>query len=144
MLMDIAAQYKGKEEEFLEHILIGTGIDSWKPEIEAVNLLTLHASKGLEFSCVFIAGCEENLIPYSLSEKRPADPEEERRLLYVGMTRAMNYLFLTSAQRRFLIGREFIQKRSHFLDEIEKELIEAEIPQIKIKEKKDKDQLELF
>ena len=144
LLMDIAAQYKGKEEEFLEHILIGTGIDSWKPEIEAVNLLTLHASKGLEFSCVFIAGCEENLIPYSLSEKRPADPEEERRLLYVGMTRAMNYLFLTSAQRRFLIGREFIQKRSHFLDEIEKELIEAEIPQIKIKEKKDKDQLELF
>ena len=60
------------------------------------------------------------------------------------MTRAKNYLFLTSAQRRFLMGREFVQKRSHFLDEIEKELIEAEIPQIKTKAKKDKDQLELF
>jgi DNA helicase-2/ATP-dependent DNA helicase PcrA len=143
-LLDIAGQYKGNEEEFLEHILIGTGIDTWKPKIEAVNLLTLHSSKGLEFSCVFISGCEDNLIPYSLSEKRPADPEEERRLLYVGMTRASNYLFLTSAQRRFLMGREFIQKRSHFLDEIEKELIEAEIPQIRTKEKKDKDQLELF
>jgi superfamily I DNA/RNA helicase len=144
MLLDIAQQYESNEEEFLEHILIGTGIDTWKPKIEAVNLMTLHASKGLGFNCVFIAGCEENLIPYSLSEKNPADPEEERRLLYVGMTRAKNYLFLTSAQRRFLMGREYLQKRSHFLDEIEKELIETEIPQIKIKEKKDKDQLELF
>ena len=76
MLMDIAEQYKGDEEGFLEHILIGTGIDAWKPKIEAVNLMTLHASKGLEFSCVFVTGCEENLIPYSLAEKKPADPEE--------------------------------------------------------------------
>ena len=144
LLLDIAEQYKGNEEEFLEHILLGTGIDTWKPKIEAVSLMTLHASKGLEFNCVFIAGCEENLIPYSLSEKKPADPEEERRLLYVGMTRAKNYLFLTSTQRRFLMGKEYSQKRSHFLDEIEKELIEIEVPQIKIKKKKDKDQLELF
>jgi superfamily I DNA/RNA helicase len=144
MLMDIAKQYEGNEEAFLQHILLGVGIDTWKPEIEAVSLMTLHASKGLEFNCVFITGCEENLIPYSLSEKKPADPEEERRLLYVGMTRAKNYLFLTSAQRRFLMGREYLQKRSHFLDEIEKELIETEVPQIKNKGKKDKEQLELF
>lgn len=144
MLLDIAGQYINNEEGFLEHIMLGTGIDTWKLKIEAVNLLTLHASKGLEFSCVFITGCEENLIPYSLSEKNPADPEEERRLLYVGMTRARNYLFLTSARKRFLMGREFVQLRSHFLDEIEEELIETEIPQIRIKEKKDKDQLELF
>jgi ATP-dependent DNA helicase UvrD/PcrA len=144
VLMDIAEQYEGEEEAFLQHILLGTGIDSWKPETEAVSLMTLHASKGLEFSCVFITGCEENLIPYSLYEKRPADPEEERRLLYVGMTRAKNYLFLTSARQRFLMGREFVQKRSHFLDQIEKELIETEIAQLKTKEKKDKDQLDLF
>jgi uncharacterized protein (TIGR00375 family) len=144
MLLDIAEQYKDAEEEFSEHILLGTGIDAWKPEIEAVNLMTLHSSKGLEFNCVFITGCEENLIPYSLYEKRTADPEEERRLLYVGMTRAKNFLFLTSARRRFLMGREYLQKRSHFLDEIEKELTEIEVPQLKIKEKKDRDQLELF
>jgi DNA helicase-2/ATP-dependent DNA helicase PcrA len=144
MLLDIAGQYKDNEEEFQEHILLGTGIDTWKPKIEAVNLLTLHASKGLEFSCVFITGCEENLIPYSLYEKKPADPEEERRLLYVGMTRARNYLFLTNTRRRFLMGKEYLQTRSHFLDEIEKELTETEVPKIKIKEKKDKDQLELF
>jgi DNA helicase-2/ATP-dependent DNA helicase PcrA len=144
MLLDIAEQYEGNEEDFLQHILLGTGIDSWKPKIEAVNLMTLHASKGLEFNCVFITGCEENLIPYSLFEKQHTDPEEERRLLYVGMTRAKNYLFLTTAQRRFLMGMEYFQKRSHFLDEIEKELIETEIPQMKIKEKKDRDQLKLF
>jgi len=144
MLAEIAELYDGDEEAFLQHILLGTEIDSWKPKTEAANLMTLHASKGLEFSCVFITGCEENLIPYSMSEKKPADPEEERRLLYVGMTRAKNYLFLTSARHRFLMGRELFQRRSPFLDEIEKELIETEIPQIRIKEKKDRDQLELF
>jgi superfamily I DNA/RNA helicase len=144
MLMDTAKLYEGNEEAFLNHVLLGSGIDTWKPKTEAVSLMTLHASKGLEFSCVFITGCEENLIPYSLSEKKPADPEEERRLLYVGMTRAKAFLFLTSARRRFLMGREYLQKRSRFLDEIEKELIETEVPQIKNKGKKDKDQLELF
>lgn len=143
-LLDMAGQYVNNEEEFFEHVLIGTGIDEWKPKTEAVSLMTLHASKGLEFNCVFITGCEENLIPYSLFEKRPADPEEERRLLYVGMTRARIYLFLTNAQRRFLMGREYHQKRSHFLDEIEKELVENEVSQGRIREKKDKDQLELF
>jgi DNA helicase-2/ATP-dependent DNA helicase PcrA len=142
--MDIAGQYEGDEEAFLQHILLGTGIDTWRPDTEAVSLMTLHASKGLEFSCVFITGCEENLLPYSLSEKKPSDPEEERRLLYVGMTRAKNYLFLTNAKQRFLMGKEYVQKRSHFLDEIEKELVETEVVQIRIKEKKDKDQLELF
>jgi len=144
LLMDIAVQYKHNEEEFLLHILTGTGIDTWKPKVEAVNLMTLHASKGLEFNCVFITGCEENLLPYSLFENKPSDPEEERRLLYVGMTRAKNYLFLTSARRRFLMGVEYTPKRSYFLDQIEKELVESDVQQIKTKEKRDRDQLELF
>ena len=144
MLAEITGQYGSDEEALLQHILLGTGIDTWKPKTEAVNLMTLHSSKGLEFSCVFITGCEENLIPYSMFEKRAADPEEERRLLYVGMTRAKNYLFLTHTRKRFLMGKELIQTKSHFLDEIEKELIEAESAQIRKKEAKDKDQLELF
>jgi DNA helicase-2/ATP-dependent DNA helicase PcrA len=144
MLTEISEQYDGDEEALLQNILLGTGIDTWKPKTEAVNLMTLHASKGLEFSCVFITGCEENLVPYSLFEKRTTDPEEERRLLYVGMTRAKNYLFLTHARKRFLMGKELIQTKSHFLDEIEKELLETETAQIRTKESKDKDQLELF
>jgi superfamily I DNA/RNA helicase len=106
--------------------------------------MTLHASKGLEFNCVFITGCEENLLPYSLFEKSRADPDEERRLLYVGMTRARNYLFLTCARRRFLMGREYFQKRSFFLDQIEKELIEMQDQKIKKTGKKDEEQLNLF
>ena len=144
LLMDLAEQYEENEEEFIEHIMTGTGIDTWKPEVEAVNLMTLHASKGLEFSCVFIAGCEENLMPYSLFENKHADPDEERRLLYVGMTRAKNHLFLTNARRRFLMGRDYSPRRSYFLDQIEKELVETEVAHIKTKEKKDREQLELF
>lgn len=143
-LMEIAKEYEGNEEDFLRHILLGTGIDEWKSKVEAVNLMTLHASKGLEFSCVFIAGCEENLIPYSLFEKSRIDPDEERRLLYVGMTRAKNYLFLSYAQRRFLMGKEYFQRRSFFLDKIEKELIEIQEQVIKKTAKKDEDQLKLF
>lgn len=143
-LLDIAEQYEGNEEDFIQHILLGTGIDTWKSKVEAVNLMTLHASKGLEFNCVFITGCEENLIPYSLFEKNRADPDEERRLLYVGMTRARHYLFLTCAQRRFLMGREYFQKRSFFLNQIEKELIEMQDQKIKKTGKKDEEQLNLF
>jgi len=144
LLFDIAGQYKANEEDFLQNILLGTGIDTWKSKAEAVNLMTLHASKGLEFKCVFITGCEENLIPYSLFEKQHADHEEERRLLYVGMTRAKNYLFLSNAHRRFLMGREYLQKRSHFLDQIEDELVEKEVIQAKQKPKTDQEQLKLF
>ena len=61
--MDMAEQYEGDEDGFIQHILLGTGIDTLRPKTEAVNLMTLHASKGLEFSCVFITGCEENQVP---------------------------------------------------------------------------------
>jgi len=143
-LMELAEQYEGEEEEFLQHTVLGTGIDTWKPKAEAVNLMTIHASKGLEFNCVFISGCEENLIPYSLFGKNPVDPNEERRLLYVGMTRATYYLFLTCARRRFLMGKEYHQNRSHFIDQIEKEIIETEEQIIKRKDKTDDEQLSLF
>ncbi len=143
-LMELAGQYDGMEEQFLQHILLGTGIDTWKPGAEAVNLMTIHASKGLEFNCVFISGCEGNLIPYSLFANTTTDPGEERRLLYVGMTRAKNFLFLTHARRRFLMGKEYDQKRSYFIDQIEKEIIETEEQVIKRKDKSGEEQLSLF
>jgi superfamily I DNA/RNA helicase len=99
--------------------------------------MTLHAAKGLEFRCVFIVGCEDGLLPYSLYESQTCDADEERRLLYVGMTRAKEFLFLCHAEKRFVRGREFHLKRSPFLDPIEKELIE--LSQMKKRKPKEKE-----
>ncbi|MDQ1351889.1 MAG: hypothetical protein QG657_2195, partial [Acidobacteriota bacterium] len=127
------SQPDGKEA-FLKFAALGAAVDTYQPQLENVALMTLHAAKGLEFKCVFIVGCEDGLLPYSLFEQRRADVEEERRLLYVGMTRAKKYLFLSHAQKRWLGGREYHLKRSPFLDNIEKELIEATKQEPKKKE----------
>jgi DNA helicase-2/ATP-dependent DNA helicase PcrA len=79
-----------------------TGIDL---AAQRVKLLTLHAAKGLEFPYVFIAGCESGLLPLEPEGREPADPEEERRLFYVGLTRAQGQVFLTRARSRTLWGR---------------------------------------
>jgi superfamily I DNA/RNA helicase len=123
-LLGLAGDFAGDIEGFLRLATLGTGIDAYRPGLEQVALMTLHAAKGLEFACVFIVGCEEGLLPYSLYQNRQGDPEEERRLLYVGMTRAKKFLFLSHADRRLLQGREFQLKRSSLLDPIEKGLIE--------------------
>lgn len=143
-LKEIASNYKDDIIQFFNNTSLGTGIDQWKPNIEAVNLMTLHASKGLEFNCIFIPGCENGIIPYSIFENKISDVEEERRLLYVGMTRAKNYLFLTHTKRRFLMGKEYQLERSPFIDKIETEHIEAQKQEYKRKEKKRDDQLKLF
>jgi superfamily I DNA/RNA helicase len=143
ILQEIASGYNDIEQ-FINNLSLKTGIDTWKPGIEAVNLMTLHSVKGLEFNCVFVVGCEDGLLPYSLFEDKKSDIDEERRLLYVGMTRAKKYLYLTHAGKRFLMGKEYQLPRSHFLDKIEKELIEAKKQEYKRKEKKRDDQLELF
>jgi len=123
-LLGLAGDFAGDIEGFLRLATLGTGIDAYRPGLEQVALMTLHAAKGLEFACVFIVGCEEGLLPYSLYQNRQGDPEEERRLLYVGMTRAKKFLFLSHADRRLLQGREFQLKRSSLLEPIEKGLIE--------------------
>ncbi|MCX6581343.1 MAG: UvrD-helicase domain-containing protein [Candidatus Aminicenantes bacterium] len=118
------SQPDGKEA-LLKFAALGAAVDTYQPQLENVALMTLHAAKGLEFKCVFIVGCEDGLLPYSLFEQRQSDVEEERRLLYVGMTRAKKFLFLSHAGKRRLGGRQYHLKRSPFLDNIEKELIEA-------------------
>ncbi|MCG7851807.1 MAG: ATP-dependent helicase [Methanosarcinaceae archaeon] len=126
-LLHLAEPYETEidgREAFLKFAALGTAVDTYRPEMENVTLMTLHAAKGLEFKCVFIVGCEDGLLPYSLFSERESDPAEERRLLYVGMTRAKKFLFLTHAEKRRLGGREYLLKRSPFLDNIEKELIE--------------------
>jgi len=143
-LLDLAEEFGGDYEEFLRLTALGISADAYRPDMENVTLMTLHASKGLEFKCVFIVGCEEGLLPYSLFKNLAAEMEEERRLLYVGMTRAMNHLFLTHVKKRMLMGREYRLPRSSFLDRIEKELLEYTRPEYKKSAVRDDPQLTLF
>ncbi len=92
-------------------------------EDKRVFCMTLHAAKGLEFSVVFIIGLEETLFPHSFSLENPEDLDEERRLFYVGCTRAMNRLYLTHARERSFYGRRTSNLSSRFLEEIPEELI---------------------
>ncbi|MGC8906921.1 MAG: UvrD-helicase domain-containing protein [Desulfomonilaceae bacterium] len=95
--------------------------DSLDPRAEAVSLMTIHASKGLEFPVVFIAGCEEGVIPYASDMKTPDLPEridEECRLLYVAMTRAKHILYLTEVKKRYVHGRLLDGGRSRFLPRV--------------------------
>ncbi len=144
-LLSTAGDFGGDMEGFIRFVTLGMETDLFRPHTEQVTLMTLHAAKGLEFSCVFITGCEEGLIPFSLHPGRESDREEERRLLYVGMTRAKHRLFLTHAEKRFLWGREHCLKRSSFLDTIEEALIERlEVKRAKGRTKKEDGQMGLF
>ena len=142
-LSELGRQFNGKVDEFLKYLTLGTANDLFEKETEKVSLMTLHASKGLEFQCAFIAGCEKGLIPYKLFHNQETDNEEERRLLYVGMTRAKSYLYVTHARNRFIMGQEKQMQRSPFLNRIEKELTEIEKNTYK-KKQKDDSQLKLF
>ncbi len=131
--------------EFTDFLRLGSGSDVHRKNLEAVSLMTLHASKGLEFGAVFIPGCEDGLLPYSLYKTdNEADREEEKRLLYVGMTRARKMLFLTRARTRFLRGRKFSFPESPFLKAIRRELVEQVKPSAVFKRKQEDDQLRLF
>ncbi len=109
---------------FLDQVSLVADVDGWENRETAVTMMTLHTSKGLEFPVVFLAGMEENLLPHSRSVGEPAGVEEERRLCYVGMTRARERLFLTMAQTRRLFGRVEMGLPSRFLGEISRDHLE--------------------
>jgi len=113
----------GTLEKFLEEVSLVSDIDTWENKRDAVTLMTLHSVKGLEFPVVFITGLEEGLFPIVSSFYNIKELEEERRLFYVGMTRAMKKLYLSYAKRRMKAGNMFEQRRSRFLDEIPIELV---------------------
>ncbi len=108
---------------FLEEVALVADVDKYDPQADAVTLITLLAAKGLEFPIVFIVGLEENILPHSRSLESEADMEEERRLLYVGITRAMQRLYLVYAFRRTVFGNAVPNKPSRFLKEIPSNLI---------------------
>jgi DNA helicase-2/ATP-dependent DNA helicase PcrA len=111
--------------DFLDHAALASDADQFDPEAR-VTLMTLHAAKGLEFPLVFLAGLEEGLFPHSRTLNNPDELEEERRLCYVGMTRAMNTLVLTQAHYRRRYGNDAPEMSvpSRFLSEVPNELVE--------------------
>ncbi len=109
-------------EEFLDHVALDAG-ERQSDSGPSVQLMTLHSAKGLEFPLVFLAGMEEGLFPHRMSAEEPGRIEEERRLCYVGLTRAMREIYLTHAETRRLHGSDTYNRPSRFLQEIPRELI---------------------
>jgi len=107
-----------KLEEFLEEVSLVTDLELMKDEKNVVTLLTLHSAKGLEFPIVFISGLEEEIFPIANRFNSDATLEEERRLFYVGVTRAQQKVYLTHARSRYRFGEVAYQSRSRFIDEI--------------------------
>jgi DNA helicase-2/ATP-dependent DNA helicase PcrA len=105
-------------EAFLEHLALITDVDTWQDRADRVTLMTLHSAKGLEFPTIVLAGLEEGLFPHVRSLEDPASLEEERRLCYVGMTRAKQRLVLTYARQRAVFGTARPSFPSRFLDEL--------------------------
>ncbi len=106
-------------EDFLQEVSLIADIDTAEFGRNTVTLMTLHAAKGLEFPVVFVSGLEEGLLPISLALDSREETEEERRLLYVGMTRAREHLYLSHARMRYHQGEMLYSVRSRFIDEID-------------------------
>ena len=142
-LVALSSPYGTDKTSFLSWLQLGSGVDTYRKSAEQVALMTMHAAKGLEFPYVFIVGCEEGILPYTLFSGEDFDREEERRLLYVGMTRAKKMLFLSHAKKRNLYGRSFALPVSPFLDAIREELVRREKTEGVKRAAKDR-QLKLF
>ncbi|WVE62069.1 DNA helicase PcrA [Enterococcus faecium] len=111
---------------FLNNLALVSDIDNLEEDASQVTLMTLHAAKGLEFPVVFLIGLEEGVFPLSRALMEESELEEERRLAYVGMTRAEEALYLTNAFSRTLYGRTQYNRPSRFVEEIDQELLEIE------------------
>jgi len=127
------SQKPQKSQTYSDEEALGQNEEELEFNVEKISLMTLHAAKGLEFPVIFIIGCEDNLLPLNIpchsresgnpgSTGMKGDPQEERRLFYVGMTRAKEHLYLTHAKRRQLFGQSMIQDPSPYLADIAEEL----------------------
>jgi DNA helicase II / ATP-dependent DNA helicase PcrA len=112
-------------ETFLEESTLVSAADDLKDSNDQVTLITLHAAKGLEFPVVFLIGAEEGILPHARSMESEAELEEERRLFYVGVTRAMKQVYITYAFRRAIFGQSDLSFRSRFIDSIPPDLVES-------------------
>ncbi|MBO5896161.1 MAG: UvrD-helicase domain-containing protein [Clostridia bacterium] len=112
---------------FLEEIALLSDIDNYNADSESAVLMTLHSAKGLEFPVVFIVGMEEGLFPGNQVMYDPSEIEEERRLCYVGITRAKEKLYITNARTRMLYGNTSLTRPSRFINEIPDELVDSNL-----------------
>jgi DNA helicase II / ATP-dependent DNA helicase PcrA len=132
-LLTVTKEFDSSADEksltvFLEHVALMSDVDTYQQSDSAVTLMTLHAAKGLEFRYVFLVGMEEGIFPHSRALYEEQELEEERRLCYVGITRAKEQLTLTSAARRTLYGSVQVNRPSRFLGEIPEELFGDALP----------------
>ncbi len=138
-----AAARDGGAADIINLLCLLTPADDFDPRGEAVTLTTLHMAKGLEFKVVFIVGVEDGLIPFALA-KDAADLEEERRLLYVGMTRAQEELFLLHARNRVVYGKRLTRAVSPFIAEIPDEFLARTVAHGQPKMRQENKQMKLF
>jgi DNA helicase-2/ATP-dependent DNA helicase PcrA len=122
-LIEKAKNQSGRITDFLNGLSLQTDADMVNMKSEKVTLMTMHASKGTEFSVVFISGCEDGLIPYQKPGADNMDTEEERRLFYVAMTRAKEKLYCTWSLKRKLYGKMRLNRISPFLDQIDTSIV---------------------
>lgn len=132
-LVTVAQEYEASTGDsslasFLEHLSLVTDVDTYDERADRVALMTLHAAKGLEFRAVFLCGLEEGIFPHIRSLDDPRQLEEERRLAYVGITRARERLYLSYSKLRSLFGRTTANVPSRFLDELPEEVLERAEP----------------
>ncbi len=123
---------EGTLEEFLENVALVSDVDGYEEEASKVTLMTLHSAKGLEFPIVFLAGMEEGLFPHSRTLLNPSEIEEERRLCYVGITRAEKQLYISNASTRTVFGHMNSYLPSRFISEIPAELIEEQEVKVQV------------
>ena len=131
-LISVAKEFEKNSDEqnlsaFLMQVSLMTDLDKLDENTPAVTLMTIHSAKGLEFPVVFIIGMEEGIFPHYRSLTEPSELEEERRLCYVGMTRAKKRLYLVSAEERLIFGENWYNGPSRFIEEIPPELIKADM-----------------
>ncbi|MDP8266965.1 MAG: ATP-dependent helicase [Candidatus Aceula meridiana] len=141
-MVELVQKAKSRQE-FFDNLFLERENDTLDQNVEKVSLMTLHCAKGLEFPVVFIIGCEEGLIPFK-GKGDCIDVEEERRLFYVGMTRAKQRLYLLNTQKRMAFGRVYVPKPSRFLSDIEETLKRYEEGADLPRKKKEDTQLNLF
>ena len=127
-LVNVAGEFVPEESdnalgEFLQQVALVSDLDGMEDVANNVTLMTLHSAKGLEFPIVFLAGCDEGVFPHQRTFNIPKEMEEERRLMYVGVTRAEEKLYLTSAKRRQMWGEYKYYNPSRFIDEIPPQLL---------------------
>lgn len=128
-LVSAASEFEAVSEDtslsaFLEKVTLVSDIDNFDEDADSVVLMTVHSAKGLEFPIVFMVGMENGIFPGMQSLDNPKEMEESRRLCYVGITRAKEQLYMTSAETRRVFGRMVSYEQSNFIDEISRELKE--------------------